>query len=131
MEFLPSSWIHLLDSEADLLASPFLEEEVNRALFDLKPFKAPRADGLYMGFYQNCLSVVGDSFTNKVLDILHTIVISGDLNKTLVALIPNCNGPESISQFKPISLYNTIYKTVKQVIVDRLSQVLPSIISPL
>ena len=75
--------------------------------------------------------MVGDSFTNKVLDILHTVVISGDLNKTLVALIPNCNGPESISQFKPISLYNTIYKTVKQVIVDRLSQVLPSIISPL
>lgn len=120
-----------MDSEADLLASPFLEEEVKRDLFDLKPFKAPRANGLYVGFYQNCWFMVGDSFTNKVLDILHTAVISGDLNKTLVALIPNCNGPESIIQFKPISLYNTIYKTVKQVIVDRLKQILPSIISPL
>ena len=75
--------------------------------------------------------MVGDSFTNKVLDILHIAAISEDLNKTLVSLIPNCNGPESISQFKPINLYNTIYKTMKQVIVDRLRQVLPSIISPL
>lgn len=102
-----------------------------QALFDLKPFEAPGVDGVYAGFYQNCWFVVSDSFTNKVLDILHTVVIFRDLNKTPVALIHNCNGPKSISQFRPISLCNTIYKTVIEVTMDRLRQELPSIISPL
>ena len=53
------------------------------------------------------------------------------LNQTLVFLIPKQPDPETVSQYRPISLCNTIYKVVSKIIVLRLLPLLPSLISPM
>lgn len=52
------------------------------------------------------------------------------LAETLIALIPKVESPGSFREFRPISLCNTIYKIITKVLVNRLSPMLDSIISP-
>ena len=44
-------------------------------------------------------------------------------------MIPKVNNPETVAQFRPISLCNVIYKILSKVIVNRLKPILKSIIS--
>ena len=52
------------------------------------------------------------------------------LNKTHIALIPKIQGPETLGNYRPISLCNTVYKIVTKVIVARLRPFLDKLISP-
>lgn len=42
------------------------------------------------------------------------------MNRTLVALIPKTENPETISQFRPIGLRNVSYKVIAKIIVNRI-----------
>ena len=42
------------------------------------------------------------------------------LNKTHITLIPKIQGPEKLSNYRPISLCNTVNKVVTKIIVARL-----------
>ena len=67
---------------------------------------------------------------NVVLDFLNNGVMLPYLNHTDIVLIPKVKNPEKMSEFRPISLYNVIYKVISKVLANRLKQVLPDIISP-
>ena len=53
------------------------------------------------------------------------------LNQTLIALIPKIQGPETLGNYRPISLCNLVYKLVTKIIVTRLRTYLEKLISPL
>ena len=53
------------------------------------------------------------------------------MNRTHIALIPKIQGPETLGNYKPISLCNVGYKVVTKVIVARLRPYLDKLISPL
>lgn len=52
-----------------------------------------------------------------------------ELNKTHITLIPKVANPESITQYKPISLCNFSYKIIAKVLANRFKPLLPNIIS--
>lgn len=49
----------------------FSKEEVQKALFDLHPSKAPGPDGFTAFFYQDAWDTVGDVVTKAVLGVLN------------------------------------------------------------
>lgn len=51
------------------------------------------------------------------------------MNQTLITLIPKCKSPESLSNFRPISLCNTIYKIVSKIVVGKILPFFPDLIS--
>ena len=40
--------------------------------------------------------------------------VSGSLNATFITLIPKSDKPSSFSDFRPISLYNLVYKVISK-----------------
>ena len=83
-----------------------------------------------MGFFQYFWNDVKKSVFMEVSNIFDSRVISEFLNETLISLIPKCTSPESLSNFRLISLCNTIYKVVTKIIVGRIRPLLDKLISP-
>lgn len=48
----------------------------------------------------------------------------------LITLISKCQYPESLSNCRPISLCNTVYKVVSKIIVGRIRPLISKLISP-
>ena len=52
------------------------------------------------------------------------------INHTFIALIPKRENPFETQHFKPISLRNTVYKTISKIIVNHLRPLLDKLVSP-
>ena len=65
-----------------------------------------------------------------VLEFLNNGNMLPKINHTNIVLIPKVKNPEKISDFRPISSCNVIYKIMSKVLANKLKQVLPYIVSP-
>ena len=117
--------------ERDNISGGVSEEEIKAALWSLKPFKALGPDGLHAGFFQKFWPVVRDSVIEEVKEVFVSKKVLDYLNRTLITLIPKIQGPETLGNYRPISLCNTVYKVVTKIIVARLRPYLDKLISPM
>ena len=73
---------------------------------------------------------MGDKVVLAVLDFLNNGIMLFEINHTNIVLIPKIKNPMKMSDFRPISFCNVIYKIISKVLANRLKQVLPQIIFP-
>jgi hypothetical protein len=111
------------------LLSEFTAVEVHNAIHQMAPLKAPGPDGLPPVFYHKYWNTIGGEVTQAVLSCLHAGWLDGNLNHTYITLIPKVKCPQKLSEFRPISLCNVIYKIISKVITNRMKKILPHIIS--
>nr|XP_023927486.1 uncharacterized protein LOC112038880 [Quercus suber] len=111
------------------LTRDFTKQEVDLALKEMAPLKAPGPDGMPPLFFQSFWPLIGDEVSKAVLDCLNSCHIPHEFNYTYVTLIPKVKNPEKISEFRPISLCNVIYKLISKVLANHLKPLLPSIVS--
>jgi hypothetical protein len=72
---------------------------------------------------------VGKKLCHAVLGFLNTGVLNVELNSTHIALIPKIKSPSRVTEFRPISLCNVLYKLISKVMANRLKRILHAIIS--
>ncbi|XP_042954620.1 uncharacterized protein LOC122291035 [Carya illinoinensis] len=111
------------------LTKAFTEEEVTTSIKGMNPLGSPGPDGFPTVFYQQHWCTVGKRVTEAVLEALNSRQGLSDLNQTFISLIPKKKLPQSVVNFRPISLCNVLYKVVSKVIVNRLKTILPNLIS--
>jgi hypothetical protein len=121
----------VMESMNAILVEEFKIKEISYALNQMVPIKAPRPDGLNANFFQQNWAILGEEVCKGVLDILNFGFMPPDLNLTSIALIPKTNKAKCVTDFRPISLCNVLYKIVSKVLANRLKKVLPFIISPI
>ncbi|OMO86355.1 reverse transcriptase [Corchorus capsularis] len=124
-------WASLLPEDLAALNIPLTDVEIHKTLWTFKPDKAPGPDGLHPGFYQRNWATVKSKICSAIHDIFYSASMPPEFNGTLISLIPKCHGLTNLSQFRPISLCNTIYKLVTNILVLRLRPFLNKLICPL
>ncbi|XP_030477324.1 uncharacterized protein LOC115694334 [Syzygium oleosum] len=105
-------------------------EEIKAAVFQMGATKAPGPDGLNGQFFQKHWEHVNQDVYGMVESFFNTGLLDMSLNRTHIVVIPKVMNPESINQYRPISLCNFSYKIISKVMVNRLKQWLPDLISP-
>lgn len=108
-----------------VLCADYTEEEIKIALFQMFPTKSPGPDGFPAHFYQRHWEVCGQEVTKAVLRIVRGEESPECINDTFLVLIPKVLNPSLLSQFRPISLCNVLYKIASKVIANRLKQIRP------
>lgn len=113
-----------------ILASAVSRQEVYQTIMNMGSFKAPGPDGLQPVFYQSQWETVGDTLCNLIMDIFEDHRKVGEINSTLITLIPKVDKVECMKQFRPISLCNVTYKTVTKILATRLRNLMEDLVSP-
>ena len=111
------------------LVRPFVEHEVREALKQMYPLKAPSPYGMPPLFFQHLWSTCGVVVTKTILNFLKFGISPPNFNETHITLVPKIKEPKKITDYRPISLCNVVYKIASKAIANRLKQILPSIIS--
>ena len=121
---------YLSEVERNWMGRDVTDEDVRNGLWALKPFKASGSDGLHAGFYQHFWHEVGNSICKEVKYVFKEGVVPDYLNDTLVTLIQKCKSPESLNNYRSISLCNSVYKIVSNILVERIRPHLSKLVSP-
>lgn len=91
--------------------------------------KAPGLDGSTIDFYQECWSFLVKDVYEVVKQSRQTRKILPILNATFISSIPKQGKSKSLDDYRPITLFNVIYKIIAFMIVNRLKPLLPNLIS--
>ena len=111
------------------LGGTFHEWEILDAIKQMAPLKAPGPDGMPPLFYQHFWPVVDKDVTSSVLMWLNSGILPSPINHTFITLIPKVDSPELVTEFRPISLCNVLYKIFSKVLANRLKKFLPNLIT--
>ena len=103
-------------------------EEIQEVVFQMSPLKAPRPDGYSAGFFQDNWPIVGEEVCQAIFTSLNSGILNTYLNFTYIVFIPIKQNASVVSDFRPISLYNILYKIISKVLANRLKEILTEII---
>ncbi|KAL9666121.1 hypothetical protein QQ045_000444 [Rhodiola kirilowii] len=110
------------------LCEPVTATEVQAAIFQMSPMKAPGPDGFHALFYQKFWHTIKDTVISKVLKVFEEGKMEEGMNDTLIVLILKSKRPKKIEDYRPISLCNVSAKIVMKILANRLKDILPNII---
>lgn len=104
--------------------------EVEEAVHSMPNGKAPSSDGLTTDFYKACWPLIKDKVYDLIEESRLKRSILKSFNATFLTLIPKYDKADSLDQFRPIALYNIIYRIISKVLVNRIKILLLLLISP-
>lgn len=116
------------EEEAMHLIRQVSNDEIKVALFDIEDNKAPGPDGFTSKFFKALLNTVGKDLCNAVKEFFNNGKMLGEINTTLISLVPKCSIPIKITDYGPIACYNVVYKCVSKVLTNRLKGVLKKLV---
>ncbi|XP_009767124.1 uncharacterized protein LOC142180878 [Nicotiana tabacum] len=112
----------------ELLKQP-TKEEVKQAVFSLNADSAGGPDGFTGKFFQQSWSIVGDDVLAMTKEFFNDKDLPKYITHTNLVLLPKKKDVITFSDLQPISLGNFINKVFSRVIHERITPLLPSLIS--
>ena len=68
--------------------SPFIEEEIFKAIFQLDRDKAPGPDGFTIAVFQDCWDVIKEDLVRVFAEFHRSEIINQSTNATFIVLLP-------------------------------------------
>lgn len=119
----------LSDEDKYSLTIPFSKEEIKKAVWSCGSTESPGPDGFNFKFIKRFWDVMKSDIECFLHEFhLHGRIVRGG-NPSFVVLIPKKKSPQTVDDFRPISLIGCIYKILAKLLANRLNRVLDSVIS--
>lgn len=126
LQFVPARVTEDMNTSLD---KPFEPYEVRVALFQMSPSKALGVDGFTAGFFQRHWDLIKDDLVPAILGFLNGGDLPYGFNDTSITLIPRVRNPQSITQYRPISLCLVPYKIAAKMITNRFKEFMDIVVS--
>ncbi|XP_058757259.1 uncharacterized protein LOC131630499 [Vicia villosa] len=120
----------LIDSSMNNLLTilPSYEEIIN-VVFSLNKYSVSGPNDFGGIFFHSYWSIIKVNVCNDVLQFFRNGWLLPNFNANLVIIIPKVKDADSIDKFWPIALANFKFKIISKILADRLSSLMPSLIS--
>lgn len=112
------------------IETPFLEEEIKKAVWDCGGAKSSGPDGYSFLIIKKCWSFIKDDFIKFFHYLFNCRSISKAVTSSFITLIPKSHNPLSLEDYRSICLVGCMYNVIAKLLAGRLNGVLNSIISP-
>jgi hypothetical protein len=119
----------ITEEENVLLSSILTKEEILDALASLGSTKASGPKGFTTLFYKKYWDIVRVDVLQCIWFFSKNNFLHRVQNHSFIALVPKLNGSHTAHQFRPISLYNIVYKIISKILANRLKVHMHKIIS--
>ncbi|XP_015078281.1 uncharacterized protein LOC107022083 [Solanum pennellii] len=116
------------NDNADLDVAPTLHE-IKYSVFSIDLDSAASPDGLNGIFYQTSWGIIVEDLHKVVVYFFQGVNLPKFFTHTCIVLLPKVEAPQEFKDFSNISLCNVSGKIISKVINNRLSRILPKIIS--
>nr|GEZ69203.1 RNA-directed DNA polymerase, eukaryota, reverse transcriptase zinc-binding domain protein [Tanacetum cinerariifolium] len=104
-------------------------EEIKRAMWDCGTNKSPGLDGFTFEFFRRYWKFLENDISVVVMEFFSSDTFSKGCNSSVIALIPKTQNAKTVKDFRPISLIGSLYKIIAKILANRLSFVIPDLIS--
>lgn len=104
------------------LVKPVTELEIKKVVFAMDENKSPGPDGYGSGFFKASWHIIGGDVTDAVIEFFKSGKFLKQLNAIVISVIPKTDSPIKASDF-------ILYKVISKLLCNRLSSVLPDLIS--
>ncbi|XP_010687418.1 uncharacterized protein LOC104901528 [Beta vulgaris subsp. vulgaris] len=119
----------LSQQHQDSLMLPVTEVEIKNALFSIPGDKSPGPNGFGTFFYKDAWQIVGHDIIEAVKEFFSSGKLLREVNNAVITLIPKVKCPGNVTEFRPISCCNVIYKCITKVMCAKMKNILPDIIT--
>jgi retron-type reverse transcriptase len=106
----------------DEISMPFLLEEMELVIKQMPPDKAPGPDGFNGHFLKKCWPIVKQQFFDLAADFHEGSLNLQNINGSYITLVPKVQSPETVNDFRPISLTNVCIKFLTKLVANRFQQ---------
>lgn len=89
----------------------------------------PHAD-VSVEFFISAWVVIGCDTSDAILSFFEHYFLPSSNNSAALTLIPKNANASSMTQFRPISCCNVLYKVITKMLTNRMKQVMPFLVSP-
>lgn len=120
----------LTASQSHLLSRDVTSEEILSTFNSLAKNKCPGPDGFTSEFFLSTWNTVGHDVTSALISFFNQLALPGIVNSAALALIPKVANASSMTQYRPISCCNVLYKAISKLITNRMKPIMPSLVSP-
>lgn len=108
------------NNDLDLLTAPFTHEEIDGVVKEIPPDKAPGPDGFSAAFLKACWPIVKEDFYQLCAEFHDGSLNLESLNYGHITLIPKTNSPETVNDYRPITLLNCCLELITKILANRL-----------
>jgi len=116
------------ESENRFLSDPFDEKEIKESIWNCGSHKSPGPDGVTFNFIKNNWSFLEKEMYGAVKFFHKEGKIPKGCNASFITLIPKSENPQSLEEYRPISLVGCLYKILTKVLANRIKKVIGSVI---
>ena len=110
------------------MENPFSKEEIGNIVAGLPNNKSPGLDGFTNEFLRGCWPLIAQDFYNLCNSFFELQVGLRSINSSFIVLIPKKDGPQTVADYRPISLLNSSLKLLTKLLANRLQGCIKRII---
>ncbi|CAK8578049.1 unnamed protein product [Lathyrus sativus] len=120
----------LAEEDRNCLEADFSLAEVRSAVFSCDGNKCPGTDGFNFSFIKSCWEILGEDFSNCILEFFNTGYLPKSFASSFISLVPKTKNTQHFEDFRPITLVSCVLKVISKMLASKLRKVIHKIISP-